>query len=69
MVRLKIIWTQFAGSELKNIYQYYKQNASINVAKKIKKRILVSVKQLQNHPQIGQIEENLTDQHMNIVIW
>ena len=60
MVRLEIIWTQFAGSELKDIYQYYKQNVSINVAQKIKKRILVSVKQLHNHPQIGQIEENLT---------
>ena len=61
MVNSKIVWTKFAASELKNIYQFYKQSASISVARKIKERIYESVKQLQNHPLSGAIEDNLSD--------
>ena len=61
MVKLKIVWTNFAISELKSIYAFYKYKASISVAGKIKERIFISVKQLQNHPLSGTIEENLTE--------
>ena len=59
MVKLKIVWTKFAISELKSIYEFYKYKAGISVAEKIKKRIFIKVKQLQNHPLSGAIEENL----------
>ena len=61
MVKSIIVWTQFAASELKSIYQFYKHNASITVARNIKERIYSSVKQLHNHPLSGAIENNLTD--------
>ena len=61
MVKLKIVWTKFAIFELKGIYKYYKCNASISVAWNIKKKIFASVKQLQNRPLSGAIEDNLID--------
>ena len=60
MVKLKIVWTNFAINELKSIHEFYKHNAGITTAGKIKERIFISVKQLQNHPLSGALEENLT---------
>jgi plasmid stabilization system protein ParE len=56
---MKIIWTEFAISELKSIYDYYKWNVGITIAKKIKTQIFASAKQLTKFPESGQIEENL----------
>ena len=61
MVKVKIIWTESAVFELKNIYEYYKGKVSIIVAGKIKERIFSSVKQLKNYLLSGAIEENLID--------
>lgn len=36
---LRIYWTDSAKSELKNIFECYKENASLAVARKIVKRI------------------------------
>ena len=56
---MKIIWSDFASKMLKEIFLYYKENASMTVAKKIRDEIFKSTKQLQHHPQLGQTELNL----------
>jgi toxin ParE1/3/4 len=60
-----IVWTEFASNELKSIYEYYKVQASVAVAKKIKSKIFESTKNLSEQPLIGQIEENLKELNQN----
>ena len=56
---MKILWTDFAQHSLAEIYKYYKEVASENVARKIKTDIFTTTRQLEKHPQSGQIEETL----------
>ena len=55
----KIVWSEFAVSELRTIHYYYKINVTTQVAEKIKYSIFKAVKKLQKQALIGQIEENL----------
>jgi len=67
----QIIWTNFAISELKNIYLYYRMIASDKVADKIRKSIFDGTKPLIKQPLIGAVEENLIDlgqEHRYIVV-
>lgn len=57
----QVIWTNFAISELKNIYLYYRMVANDKVANKIRKSIFESTRHLIQQPLIGAIEENLVD--------
>lgn len=57
----QIIWTNFAISELKNIYLYYRMVATDKVADKIRKSIFDGTKPLIKQPLIGAVEENLID--------
>jgi toxin ParE1/3/4 len=57
----QIIWTNFAISELKNIYLYYRMVAFDKVADKIRKSIFDGTKPLIKQPLIGAVEENLID--------
>lgn len=57
----QIIWTNFAISELKNIYLYYRMVATVKVADKIRKSIFDGIKPLIKQPLIGAVEENLID--------
>jgi plasmid stabilization system protein ParE len=57
----QIIWTNFAISELKNIYLYYRLVASEKVADKIRQAIFDATRPLAKDPLIGAIEENLQD--------
>jgi plasmid stabilization system protein ParE len=57
----QIIWTNFAISELKSIYLYYRMVASDKVADKIRKSVFDSTRPLIKDPLIGAIEENLKD--------
>jgi plasmid stabilization system protein ParE len=57
----QIKWTNFAISELKNIFLYYRIVAGEKTAEKIKKSILISTKPLIKQPLIGALEENLTE--------
>ena len=59
LIKMKIIWSDFAIENLKDIFDYYKNKASIKVAHKIRKQILESTKQLLCNPESGQIEFNL----------
>lgn len=56
---MKIIWTDFAIQNLKDIFDYYAKNANKKVAHKIRKQILASTKQLIQNPESGQTELNL----------
>jgi plasmid stabilization system protein ParE len=56
---MKIIWSVFAARTLKEIFNYYKTNASETVAVKIKSNVFVATKQLMQHPDSGGIESNL----------
>jgi toxin ParE1/3/4 len=57
----QIIWTNFAISELKNIYLYYRMVAFDKVADKIRKSIFDGTKPLIKQPLIGAVDENLID--------
>ena len=56
---MKIIWTDFAANSLLEIYQFYKESASINVAFRIRSRIFNATRRLVKHPFSGQLEPNL----------
>ncbi len=57
----QIIWTNFAISELKNIFLYYRMVAGEKTADKIRKSIFSSTKPLLKQAFVGALEENLTD--------
>ncbi|SFD05659.1 type II toxin-antitoxin system RelE/ParE family toxin [Algibacter pectinivorans] len=56
---LKILWSEFAETQLDEIYDYYKKEASTRIAKKIVKGIINEPKKLIKTPLIGQEEELL----------
>ena len=58
-MELEIFWTDFSKKELKNIFDYYKEKASLNVAKTIVIGITTEAKKLKKQPTIGQEEELL----------
>lgn len=57
----QIKWTNFAISELKNIFLYYRMFADEKTAEKIKKSIITATKSLLKQPFIGNLEENLIE--------
>jgi toxin ParE1/3/4 len=56
---MKIKSTDKAKERLKEIYQYYKREASITIAKRIKDDILARIKILKEHKDLGPIDEQL----------
>jgi toxin ParE1/3/4 len=56
---MKIVWTEFAITELKVILDFYIENANPKVAHRIRIQILSSTKQLSKYPESGQIEPHL----------
>ncbi len=56
---MKVIWSEFAETQLDEIYEYYKKKASPKVAKKLVREIINEPKKLIKAPQIGQEEELL----------
>lgn len=59
MVSVKVTWQPLAMQDLRDIYDYYVDNASLKFAKELKKKILDSSKYLSKYPEMGNIEENL----------
>ncbi|MFA5299051.1 MAG: type II toxin-antitoxin system RelE/ParE family toxin [Lutibacter sp.] len=53
---LKIIWSEFAETQLDEIYEYYEKKASLSIAKKLLKGIINEPKKLIKTPHIGQEE-------------
>ncbi len=67
---MKIIWTDFAIENLKDIFDFYSITVNKKVANKIKKDIFKSVKLLVRYPELGQIElylEKLNEEHRYIL--
>ncbi|MGY5353585.1 type II toxin-antitoxin system RelE/ParE family toxin [Wenyingzhuangia sp. IMCC45467] len=62
---LKIYWTEFAETELEEIFKHYKEKAGIRVAKKLVNGILNEPKILENNYEIGQREELLIHRKEN----
>ena len=58
-MELEVYWTDFSKKELKNIFDYYKENASLNVAKTLLFGITKETAKLKKQPNIGQKEELL----------
>jgi plasmid stabilization system protein ParE len=56
---MKVIWTDFAANSLLEIYRYYREVASQNVAQRIRFKIFYATRQLVKHPLSGQVEPNL----------
>ncbi len=57
----QIIWPNFAITELKNIFLYYRMLAGRKTADKMKKSIFSATKPILRQPFIGAVEENLID--------
>ena len=60
-MEIKVIWTNFAKSELKKIFVYYAENVNSQIAKNIVTGIVTESKRLKKNPEIGQIEELLKE--------
>jgi plasmid stabilization system protein ParE len=58
-MELEVYWTDFSKKELKNIFDYYKEKASLNVAKTLVLGITKEAAKLKKQPKIGQEEELL----------
>ena len=58
-MELEVYWTDFSKRELKNLFSYYKENVSLNVAKTIVVGITKETEKLKKQPKIGQEEELL----------
>ena len=62
---IKIYWTNFAKKQLRNIFDYYKTNASPQIAQNIVVGIVEKVNSLEFQTEIGQKEELLSDRKEN----
>lgn len=58
---LKIIWSEFAETQLDEIYKYYERKASSRIAKRLVKGIINEPKKLIKTPYLGQEEELLKE--------
>ena len=72
MVKIKrIIWSDFASDNLKEIITYYKEVAGENISRKLTAKIFRSTKQLIRYPLSGQVElslEHLDEGHRYLVV-
>lgn len=55
-MELTIYWTQFAENKLEDIFFYYKEKASIRIAKLLIFEIIDKTQELKKNPFIGQRE-------------
>lgn len=67
---MQVALTDFAKSELRNIYNYYSEAATPQIAAKIIARILDDIELLEKYPQAGANEQQLAElgrEHKNII--
>lgn len=60
-MELEVFWSEFAKIKLEDIFDYYKNKASLKIAKEIVSGIISQTIGLDKMPEIGQIEEILKD--------
>lgn len=58
---IKIVWSYFAKEELKNIFNFYKINASLKIANNLVVEIVKKTNSLSSHAKIGQKEDLLLE--------
>lgn len=56
-----VYWTDFAKSELKNIFDYHKEKVSLKIAHQIAKQISEKANGLSGFPELGALEELLKE--------
>jgi toxin ParE1/3/4 len=59
-VEIKILWSDTALSQLRDIFNYYKLNASPSVARKLVKFLIESTILLESNPKLGALEPLLS---------
>ena len=64
-MELIIHWTDFAKTELKNIFDYHNTKVNVNIARQIVKKIVESTNELSKFPEIGALENLLVDRPQN----
>ena len=60
-MNFEIIWSDFAESQLDEIFEYYVKNASLKVAKNLLQKLLAEPNRIMDNPEMLQIEELLID--------
>jgi plasmid stabilization system protein ParE len=60
-MELRVFWTDTARFQLEDIFNYYKDKASIRVARKLVKQIIDRTIQLEKNPNSGQKEPLLSE--------
>lgn len=60
-MELKIFWTDFSKRQLRKIFSFYLENASLRVAQKLTIGIVEKTFMLSTRPKVGQKEELLKD--------
>ncbi len=61
---MRTYWTQTALTNLEDIFEYYKLNTTLKVARKLVKEIVATTLLLQNRPKSGRKEELLHDRKL-----
>lgn len=64
-MELKVFWTDFAKSELKNIFDYHKEKVSGKIARQIVEQIVVTADKLKSYPEMGTVEDFLGSRSEN----
>ena len=64
-MNFKIIWSEFAETQLDEIYEYYEKKASLKIANKIVTGIIKESEKLIRASFIGQEEELLKDREIH----
>ena len=60
-MKFEVIWSDFAESQLDQIFEYYVENASLKIAKNLLQKLLAEPSRIMNNPEMLQIEELLID--------
>ena len=59
----KILWSDFAINQLKDIFDYHLIKASSNIAQRLVQKIIDATIILENNPKSGRKEDLLKDRH------
>ena len=78
-MEIKVLWTETALNNLENIFEFYKYQESVPIARKLVKKIVQSTLHLQKFPYIGKKENLLAERkneyrfiiekHYKIIYW
>ena len=60
-MELEVYWLQLAEDKLDDIYSYYKLKAGKDISQKLINGIVDTTIDLENQPEIGQVELNLSN--------